>query len=157
MICSLLIVGCLRPDPFHGQPPCWIGRLCPFAKPFVKNTKAAWGPLLAESVPGGYGCLYSGDAMSHGVQAPFRAMPSAFDQDGVVFGQGLLGGLGHADLQNAIFKLGGEILGLYALAHIEAAAAGTGITLLADITALLILFVLIQALAGADGQKTVFL
>ena len=64
-------------------------------------------------------------------------------------------GLGDEQLQNAVLILGLHILRLHILAHIEAAAEGTGVTLLADITALLILLVLVQSLGGADGQATV--
>ena len=58
-------------------------------------------------------------------------------------------GLGDEQLQNAVLILGLHILRLHILAHIEAAAERTGVTLLADITALLILLVLVQSLGGA--------
>ena len=67
----------------------------------------------------------------------------------------LLHRLGQGDLQDAILKLGGHILGLHLLTHIEAAAALTGVALPAQITAILLLLVLIQALGGTDGQTTV--
>ena len=48
-----------------------------------------------------------------------------------------------------------QILGLDALTHIEAAAHRTGVALLTDVAALLVLLVLVQTLSGVDGQITV--
>ena len=63
--------------------------------------------------------------------------------------------LGDGQLQNAVFKLGGHLAGLHVLAYIEAAAASTGIALLANILALLVALILVQALGRLDGQIAV--
>ena len=41
--------------------------------------------------------------------------------------------LRRGELQDAVLKLGGHIPGLHTLAHIEAAATGAGVPLLADV------------------------
>ena len=74
---------------------------------------------------------------------------------GILSGKFLFWLLGNGDLQNAVFKLCTHILNGNSSANIEATAHCTGVTLLTNVTALLILLVLIQALLSADGQITV--
>ena len=56
--------------------------------------------------------------------------------------------------QHAGLVLGLHVLGLH-VADVEAAGAGTGVALLTQHAALLVLFVLVEALLRADGQVTV--
>ena len=67
----------------------------------------------------------------------------------------LLNHLGQSNLQNAVLKLSGDILGFHMIAHIEAAAALARIALTAQITAVLFLLILVQALGRADRQTTI--
>ena len=68
--------------------------------------------------------------------------------DGAVLGQLLLHILGHGDGQDAILKLGADVLRLHRIAHIEAAAARAGVALLTDVLALLIRLVLVRPLTA---------
>src|SRR5699024_1822558 len=60
-------------------------------------------------------------------------------------------------LQDTMFEFTFHIFLSYAVAYIEGSLAGSCITLFPDVSAaLLILLVLIKSLSGADGQITVF-
>ena len=99
---------------------------------------------------------------SSGAQAPQKRSPrtgrelllQSADVNGVAARQFLFRMLGQSQHQNAVFILGGDILGLH-IAHVEATAARAGIALLADILALLVLRVLVQTLGSADRQVAV--
>ena len=84
-----------------------------------------------------------------------RAGDPSLNGDGVMLRQLLLRGLGQRQLQDAVLKFGVDVGGLDAVAHIKAAAALAGVTLLPDVAALLVLLVPVQALGGADGQVAV--
>ena len=77
------------------------------------------------------------------------------DAVGLLFGQGFGLGLGQAQFQDAVLEAGLHILGLDLVAHIEAAGAGTGVPLLTDVVALVVLLVPVLVAAGRDGQVTV--
>ena len=59
------------------------------------------------------------------------------------------------DVQDAILKLCVDVLLLHGVTHIEAAGAGTGESLAAQITALFILLVIGVAADGLNGQVTI--
>ena len=68
-------------------------------------------------------------------------------------GQLLLLGLRQRDLQDAVLEFALHVLGADALADVEAPAHRTGVTLLTDVFAVLLL-ILIEALRGLNGQVT---
>ena len=63
-------------------------------------------------------------------------------------------GLRHIQRQDTVLKLGGHLFGLH-IAHVEAAAHGTGVTLPADVAALLVLLILIKTLCGLNSQVAI--
>ena len=84
---------------------------------------------------------------------PFPMM--LLDRDDLLLRQLLLHVLGNAQAQDAAFVFGADVLGLDVGAYIEAAAAGAGVALLADVLTVLIGLVLIQALGCGDGHIAV--
>lgn len=78
-----------------------------------------------------------------------------FDRDGRGLRQLLLVGLGDRQTQDAVLVLGGDVFRGDVLPDVEAPAAGTGVALLADVLAVLVLLVLVQTLGGLDGQVAV--
>ena len=61
------------------------------------------------------------------MQTVARCFLGLLDADPIVLGQLLLSGLRHIQRQDTVLKLGGHLFGLH-IAHVEAAAHGTGVT-----------------------------
>ena len=141
--------------------PCFIGKKAPIPRPFTP-TFCRW---ITGCEPIRSGCYKRGYKLGAGridKKAP-RNPPIPGSLCAILSFDGNRGGLGQLllltsrqrEFQDAVLKPGGHVLGLHTLAHIEAAAAGAGVPLLADIPARLVRFVLVQALGGADGQIAV--